>query len=200
MAFIQMIPEESARGELKKLYEDYAAPWGGIDNILRIHSLLPHTLTPHYDLYKSVMFAKGPLTRRQREMIATVVSTTNHCTYCVHHHSDALSRVTKDRKLADAVRSDYSSASISPEERMILEYAEQLTQTPTQDFSTIIQRMKTAGVAEDAILHATLIVGYFNFVNRMANGLGVELEPYWRPDGYSDSTKGMAHDTTTDPR
>ena len=199
MAFIEMISEEGAKGELRKLYEQYRAPWGGVDNILRIHSLLPHTLTPHYDLYKSIMYGKGPLTRPQREMIAVVVSKTNQCTYCIHHHSDALLRVTKDRTLADAVRTDYTKAPISLQERMILDYAVQLTQTPTRDFSPLIQGLKTTGISDDMILQATLIIAYFNFVNRMAISLGVELEPYWKPDGYSDPTKQMAHDNLTQP-
>jgi len=121
MAFIQMIPEERAQGELKELYNAHVAPWGGIDHILKIHSLLPHTLLPHYDLYKSIMFAKAPLTRRHREMIALVVSTVNHCTYCIHHHGDALLRVTKDRQLTDALKADYRHAPVSPEELAMLE-------------------------------------------------------------------------------
>src|SRR5258707_14331222 len=141
MAFIQMIPEEMAQGELKKLYTDHAAPWGGVDHILKIHSLLPHTLKPHYDWYKSTMFAGGPLTRRQREMIALVVSIANHCTYCIYHHGDALLRATRDRKLTDGIKTDYHTAPISAEERAILEYAELLTLKPSQDFSLFIQKM-----------------------------------------------------------
>ncbi|MBI3587266.1 MAG: peroxidase-related enzyme [Ignavibacteriales bacterium] len=194
MAFIRMIPEEEARGPLKELYTSYRAPWGGVDNILKIHSLLPDTLKPHYDLYKSVMFGKGPLSRRQREMIAIVVSRSNNCTYCIHHHSDALLRVTKDRPLADALRAGDRSAPLSDVEHMMLEFAERLTKQPTKNFSFEVSRLKENGFTDDTILHITLIVGYFNFVNRIAIGLSVELESYWNKNGYSDPTKPMAHD------
>jgi uncharacterized peroxidase-related enzyme len=194
MAYIKMIPEEDADEVVSSLYEKHRAPWGGVDHILKIHSLLPHTLQPHYDLYKSLMYAQGPLTRPQREMIATVVSASNGCSYCIHHHSDALLRLTKDRILADAIRTDYRTAPLTNVERLMLEFAVQLSTEPTQNFSTWISKLRKNNLTDEAILHTTLIVAYFNFVNRIANGLGVELESYWQKDGYSDPRKSMAHD------
>jgi len=51
------------------------------DNILRIHGVNAPTARLHYDLYRHLMYAKGPLTRAQREMIAVVVSGANECHY-----------------------------------------------------------------------------------------------------------------------
>lgn len=51
------------------------------DNILRIHGLHPQVMRQHYDLYLELMHRQGPLTRRQREMIAVRVSALNHCHY-----------------------------------------------------------------------------------------------------------------------
>jgi alkylhydroperoxidase family enzyme len=51
------------------------------DNILRIHGVHSRTMRLHYDLYKQLMYSKGPLTRVQREMIAVVVSAENRCRY-----------------------------------------------------------------------------------------------------------------------
>jgi alkylhydroperoxidase family enzyme len=51
------------------------------DNIVRIHGVHSHTMRQHYDLYRELMYAKGPLTRIQREMIAVVVSAENRCKY-----------------------------------------------------------------------------------------------------------------------
>ncbi|MBR9978453.1 MAG: carboxymuconolactone decarboxylase family protein, partial [Bacteroidetes bacterium] len=103
MAHIGIIAEENAGDVLRDLYRRYRAPWGGMDNILAIHSQLPETLPPHVALYKQLMFAQGPLSRRHRELIATVVSAANRCDYCIHHHSDALDRVTRDRALVRTV-------------------------------------------------------------------------------------------------
>lgn len=51
------------------------------DNIIQIHGVHSRTLKQHYELYRELMYAKGPLTRVQREMIAVVVSAANDCHY-----------------------------------------------------------------------------------------------------------------------
>jgi len=51
------------------------------DNILRIHAVHSRTIRLHYDLYRELMYSKGPLSRIQREMIAVRVSALNECHY-----------------------------------------------------------------------------------------------------------------------
>ncbi len=51
------------------------------DNILQIHGVHPRVMRQHYELYLELMHRPGPLTRRQREMLAVRVSALNHCHY-----------------------------------------------------------------------------------------------------------------------
>jgi uncharacterized peroxidase-related enzyme len=81
MAWIKVIPEQEAEGELKQVYDQLTEPWGGVDNILKVHSLNPASLRAHVELYKTLMRGPSGLSRAQREMIAVVVSVTNHCHY-----------------------------------------------------------------------------------------------------------------------
>lgn len=81
MAWIRVISEDDARGELKELYERYQEPWGGVDNILKIHSLNLPSLKAHFELYNTLMRGPSELSRAQREMIAVVVSAANRCHY-----------------------------------------------------------------------------------------------------------------------
>ena len=81
MAWIPVIPEDKAEGGLKDWYDKLREPWGGVDNILRIHSINTPTLKGHYELYRSAMKGSMDLTHKQREMIAVVVSTVNQCHY-----------------------------------------------------------------------------------------------------------------------
>ena len=81
MAWIDIIDEESAEGLLKDQYDQLIEPWGGVDNILKIHSLNPESLAAHVQLYKTLMYGKSPLKRTDREMIAVVVSAINQCHY-----------------------------------------------------------------------------------------------------------------------
>lgn len=81
MAWIQMIQESDATGRLKQLYEQYMESWGGVENILKIHSLNVKSLKTHFDFYAHLMRGRSSLSRVQREMIAVVVSATNRCHY-----------------------------------------------------------------------------------------------------------------------
>ena len=81
MAWINIIAEDEAQGELKGWYDKLREPWGGVDNILRVHSIDTSTLKGHYELYRSAMKGSRDLTHKQREMIAVLVSTINQCHY-----------------------------------------------------------------------------------------------------------------------
>ncbi len=81
MAWIEMIAEEDAVGDLREAYEKLVEPWGGVDNIMKIHSLNLPSLWAHFELYKVVMVGRSRIRRYQREMIAVVVSAANECHY-----------------------------------------------------------------------------------------------------------------------
>ncbi|MDQ0350304.1 alkylhydroperoxidase family enzyme [Alkalibacillus filiformis] len=75
---IKMIESDEADGKLEELYDRFN---GKMANILKVHSLNPKSLEAHLNYYKVIMFGKSPLKRDLREMIATVVSSTNECFY-----------------------------------------------------------------------------------------------------------------------
>ena len=81
MAWIRTIDEDDAEGKLREHYARLREPWGGVDNILKIHSLNPDSLWGHFDLYRTLMRGRSPLTGVQREMIGVVVSAANRCHY-----------------------------------------------------------------------------------------------------------------------
>ncbi len=81
-AWIHMVNEDAAEGELRAYYDQMRDPaTGQVDNILRIHSQHPATLKAHYLLYRTVMYGKSNVRRPEREMIAVVVSALNRCHY-----------------------------------------------------------------------------------------------------------------------
>ena len=81
MAWIPMIPEDKAETELREWYDKLREPWGGVDNIMKIHSINIKTLKGHYELYLSAMKGTREPSHKQREMVAVVVSTVNQCHY-----------------------------------------------------------------------------------------------------------------------
>ena len=80
-AWIEVIPETDANGELAAAYTANLERWGGVDNIIKIHSLNVPSMHAHLLLYKTVMYGKSPVRRPEREMIGVVVSAVNHCRY-----------------------------------------------------------------------------------------------------------------------
>ena len=81
MARIDTINERDADGSLKDQYAKLKDSRGGVDNILKIHSLNPESLDTHVRLYKTIMYGKSPIRRVNREMIAVLVSSINQCHY-----------------------------------------------------------------------------------------------------------------------
>ncbi len=82
MAWIRLIPPEEATGVLASVYREAIKRAGRVFNVLRIQSPRPHTLAASTRLYTEVMFSdRSPLSRAQREMIATTVSQVNDCHY-----------------------------------------------------------------------------------------------------------------------
>ncbi len=81
MAWIKTIDEQEATGALRELYEEVKRRVGFIPNILKVYSLRPDVLRTLQPFYEALMFGPSGLSRAQREMIATVVSTLNHCHY-----------------------------------------------------------------------------------------------------------------------
>ncbi len=81
MPYIRTIPPEEATGELKEHYEAAEQRVGRVFNVLRIQSLNPREMAASLGLYQQLMQAPGRLSRKVREMLATVVSREQHCFY-----------------------------------------------------------------------------------------------------------------------
>lgn len=73
----------------------------------------------------------------------------------------------------DALKRDYRSAPISDQDRVMLEYVEQITRDATRITPSFHDRLRTAGFDDRGILQITLIASWFNYINRVADALGV---------------------------
>ena len=98
------------------------------------------------------------------------------------HHCEALRRCGIADELAWQIVADYANSRISAAEKLMLAYAEQLTVSPYTIGESCIKELRQAGFQDDQILLINLTVSYFNFVNRLAMGLGVQPEDSWDKD------------------
>ncbi|HEX8736851.1 MAG TPA: hypothetical protein VF721_16075 [Pyrinomonadaceae bacterium] len=88
-------------------------------------------------------------------------------------HAEFLRRVTLDNDLIEALRTDYKTAPITEAERVMLDYVVQLTKDAVKITPQYHERLRAAGFDDKAILQITLIASWFNYINRVADALGV---------------------------
>jgi uncharacterized peroxidase-related enzyme len=122
------------------------------------------------------MFGAGGLDRAHREMIAVAVSGANGCGYCVAHHSSALAKYVEDKQLIGRLAKSPLETNLEPKEKTMLAYAVKVTKSPNLVAENDIMELRGAGFNDEQILQLATIASYFNFVNRLASGLGVRLE------------------------
>lgn len=175
MSWIQEIEVAEADGQLGETYARLVKHRGKISNILKVHSLNPAALDNHLDLYMTLMFGKSGLSRMEREAVAVVVSATNECAYCVQHHAEALSHYIDDDDTLNLLMSADGLETFEPRLSNIVRHAEKLTSVPGALTESDLFELRAVGLSDRDILDLTMIVGYFNFVNRIAVGLGVEF-------------------------
>lgn len=91
-------------------------------------------------------------------------------------HAEFLRRVTLDEDLIKAIREDYLTAPLTGPERAICDYVVQLTKDAVKITPAHHERLREAGFDDTAILQITLIASWFNYINRVADALGVGRE------------------------
>ena len=185
MSWIDEVELDDAQGKLAEIYAELVEKRGKVSNILKVHSLNPEAMGNHLDLYMTLMFGKSGISRAEREAIAVVVSATNECAYCVNHHAEALRRYVKDEETLDMLMSADGLETLEPRLSNIVRHAEKLTSAPDAMTESDLGELRAVGLSDRDILDVSLIVAYFNFVNRIALGLGVTFSAE-EMSGYRD--------------
>ena len=180
-AWIKLIPEEQAEGLLKEMYERVRTPHGTVDNVMKAHSLRPHTMNGHVVLYKSVLHnPANTLPLWFLEVVASYTSMANNCQYSLTHHFMNARRLLKNKVRADAIYA--ALADNRPEdafegkELALLRYAHKLTVAVGAMEKSDYEALCAAGCDDGEILEVNQVCAYFNYSNRLLNGLGVTTE------------------------
>jgi uncharacterized peroxidase-related enzyme len=84
--------------------------------------------------------------------------------------------VTLDKEMVEALKTDYATAPISAQDRAMLDYVVKLTKDATKVWKDDIDGLRAAGFDDRGILQITLIASWFNYINRVADALGVGRE------------------------
>ena len=180
-AWISMISDADAGPELQDALNFARTPHGTVDNVMRVHSLRPNTMNGHVVLYRAALHDDAnTLPTWLQETISSYVSVLNDCAYSFANHWKNAAHLVGDAALAskieDAIRSRQPETVFDGVELALMRYAEKLTVTPGAITEADVVALRDAGLDDGAILEANQIIGYFNYVNRSLNGLGVTTE------------------------
>jgi uncharacterized peroxidase-related enzyme len=180
-AWISMISDADATPDLRDALDLARTPHGTVDNVMRVHSHRPNTMHGHVILYRAVLHDDAnTLPTWLQEVIGSYVSALNDCAYSYANHWKNAAHLMGDKARADEVEA--ALARRKPEEVFdgaelaLLQYAEKLTITPGAMQESDVRALQNAGLDDGQILEANQIIGYFNYVNRSLNGLGVSTQ------------------------
>lgn len=96
-------------------------------------------------------------------------------------HAAEFGRASRDRETAEQIVLDYREADLSAEDRLLCDYAVKLTLNPGAMGPEDVQRLQEVGFDDSALTVAAQVIGYFNYINRIADGLGVDPEDWMTP-------------------
>lgn len=176
-----MISDDDANATLREVLELARTPHGTVDNVMRVHSLRPSTMKGHVNLYRAVLHDDAnTLPTWLQETISSYVSILNGCSYSFANHWANARHLIGDDTRADAIeqalRARQPETTFDGCELALLQYAEKLTLKPADMVQLDVERLRREGLDDGQILEANQIIGYFNYANRLLNGLGVTTD------------------------
>lgn len=176
-----MIDDAAAAPPLRRALDQVRAPSGDIGNVMRVHSLRPHTMAGHHKLYMAVLHHSGnSLPDWFLEVLASYVSILNNCDYSLTNHFDNARHLIDDDKRADAILTALHAR--APEkafdgaELAALRYVAKLTLHPGDMVEGDVAALRRSDLDDGEILEVNQVCCYFNYANRLLNGLGVTLQ------------------------
>jgi len=151
-------------------------PYISVDeNLPGVRALLafrPETATPIGALAEILLRSSDSLSRADRELIATYVSSLNDCFYCNHSHGEiAVCYLNGNRDLVDSVRNNYQDAAISDKMKSLLQIAGKVQQSGKSVSPADIINARHQGASDRDIHDTVLITAVFCMMNRYVDGL-----------------------------
>ncbi|WP_299607482.1 peroxidase-related enzyme [uncultured Tateyamaria sp.] len=161
----------------KKYFNVCQDKLGMIPNVLKAHAFDIDKLNAFTALYNDLMLSDSGLTKLEREMVAVVVSATNHCYYCLTAHGAAVRQLSGDPGLGEQLVMNWRVAPVTPRQRAMLDFAEKVTLASAQIEETDRQALRDHGLIDRDIWDLVNVTAFFNMSNRVASATGMQPNP-----------------------
>ena len=169
------LPEADLGDATRAYFDKCQEKLGLVPNVLKAYAFDEAKLNAFSVLYNDVMLAPSGLSKLEREMIAVVVSSINHCHYCIVAHGAAVRQYSGDPVLGELMAINYRAARLSQRHRAMLDFAAKLTERPAEVGEADRAALRGAGFGDRDIWDIASVVGFFNMSNRMATA--TEMQP-----------------------
>jgi uncharacterized peroxidase-related enzyme len=160
---------------------------GFVPNVLRAYAHDTAKLEAFAAFYNDLMLAPSGLSKLEREMIAVVVSSQNHCYYCLTAHGAAIRQLSDDPALGEIMAMNYRAAELEPRHRAMLDFAVKVTEAPWGIEEADRQGLREAGFSDRDIWDVAAVASFFNMSNRMASAVDMRPNPEYHGQARSSS-------------
>jgi len=173
---LPVVDEANASEEVVQLYGKFRSTFGRptVPGILKCFATHPPLLEHMMGLAETVLFCDGALGRANKELIATFVSSQNHCDYCADSHGSSLrANGGSEEQLAAATSCDLHSPSLTPAQRALLLFAQKITQDSSDVSPHDVEQLRGSGWTDLQIAEAIHVTALFACFNRVVNAFGL---------------------------
>jgi uncharacterized peroxidase-related enzyme len=151
-------------------------------SLLDVFKAFPETSRPLIEFHEVLLRGHSPFTEAERELIAAYVSGLNRCSYCQGVHTATAERLGVAKGVTQQLLDGVETADVAEKMKPALRFAQKLTQDPRGVSKADAEAVLGAGWGETALYHVVAVTALFNFMNRLVEGLGIELDPaYVKP-------------------
>ena len=146
-------------------------------SLIDVFRAYPETSKPLIEFHEALLRGPSPFSVAERELIAAYVSGLNRCRFCHGVHTATAERLGIAQGLIPRLVREPESLDAADNMRPVLAFARKLTLEPHGMSEADADAVLAAGWDESAIYHAAAVTALFNFMNRLVEGVGIELEP-----------------------
>jgi uncharacterized peroxidase-related enzyme len=174
--WIKTVPYAEAEGELRESYERQARALGEPTEMTLAGSLNPAIVAARLDLYAATEKCPSRITAHQRNLISYVTSSLNRTPYCMSQVTIKLRQTGLDDDGIVELGTDplRFAERLEPAEAALVRYTVKLTMDPGAITQDDIDALRAAGFDDLDIVDANAQCAHLNYVNRVANGLGIK--------------------------
>jgi uncharacterized peroxidase-related enzyme len=165
---------------------------GFIPNVLACYSFDQAKLRAFVNFYNDLMLADSTLSKLEREMIAVVVSSANHCYYCLTAHGAAVRKLSNDPQLGEQLVMNYRTADLPKRQRVMLDFAHKLTTEPQATGETERRALRGAGFSDRAIWDIAAVAAFYNMTNRLAAAIDMQPNDEYHAQARTPAKKATA--------